>query len=340
MDPAQILDFSADLNPLGPPGEVRAILQEGLKALAHYPDPAYRRFRESAARAEQVDPSWILPGNGTAELIYLISRWKAGETVGVIVPTFTEYQRAAQSAGSEILLFPSDLGELLPKLKQVRLLFLCNPNNPTGTLWLASLLRDLLEEAGRSGTVVVVDEAYMDFVEDPEACSAVPWVEIFPHLIVLRSLTKILALPGLRIGYLVASPAVLQELQALQSPWALNGLAAWLGAEWIGRQKHRRFVEETREKLKLFRREFKAGLNGFPELRPLPTAANFFLCRLSQDHSAVDLAKRLASSGVLIRLCDDFSGLEKERFIRLAVRTPQENRRFLQLLQEVFAHVG
>ena len=348
LDPARILDFSADLNPLGPPAQLQAILQDGLKALAHYPDPAYRRFRESAGRAEQTDPSRILPGNGTAELIHLIGRWQAEEAAGVVVPTFTEYQRAARANGSPLQLFLlrensnflPDLGALLPKLRQVRLLFLCNPNNPTGTLWPAPLLRVLLEEAGRSGTRVVLDEAYMDFVADPEAGSVVRWVEEFPHLMVLRSLTKILALPGLRVGYLVAAPAVVQELQAIQPPWPLNGLAAWVGAEWLGQEGHRLFGAQTREKVGLFRREFETGLSGLAELRTQPSAVNFFLCRLNQGHVACDLARRLADSGVLIRVCDDFTGLEQGRFIRLAVRTPEENRRFLQLLQELFVHAG
>ena len=348
LHPAQVLDFSADLNPMGPPAEVRTLLEEGLKVLAHYPDPDYRQFCESAAQAEGLDPPCILPGNGTADLIHLIGRWKAGEPVGVAAPTFTEYQQAsaANSSATRFLPLREDFGfqpdpdEMLALLKEVRLFYLCNPNNPTGILWPAPLLRNLLEEAGWSGTTVVIDEAYMDFVAYPDRFSAAQWVETFPNLIVLRSLTKILALPGLRIGYLAASPAVRKGLNALQPPWALNGLAAWVGKEWIGKEAYEVFVQQTREKVKLFRAEFATGLAGFSELQAFPSAANFFLCRLAPGHSASDLARRLAGQGVLIRMCDDFTGLEPGRFVRLAVRTSQENQRFLRLLQEIFAHVG
>ena len=343
----QVLDFSANLNPVGPPPGVESLLEEARGRIRWYPEPTYREFRESVAKAEGVDPSCILPGNGTADLIHLISRWKARGRVAVVVPTFTEYERAAQADQSEVFplhlkeeldFFPDGLGREIGSLGAVQLLFLCNPNNPTGRLWPVKPLQELLGACQRAGTVVVVDEAYMEFLEDRLRYSSVPWVKRFQNLIVLRSMTKIFSVPGIRIGYGVTCEKTALALRQIQPPWPMNGLAASLGERLIGESG---FLERSRREIAGFRQQLRTDLQGLPGIKLVPSEANFILCRLMDPaQTAQGLAQDLARRGILIRVCDDFTGLEPGRFIRVAVRRPEENQRLLQALQEILRHAG
>ncbi len=338
---AEVLDFSADLNPLGPPPGLELVLREALQEITVYPEPTYRNLREALARAEGVEPEQILPGNGTAELIHLVTRWRRAALAAVVVPTFTEYERAVRADGGEVLPLhlreeedfdPSRLrADAALGPEEAQLGFICNPNNPTGRLWPAEELRRRLEEFHRAGMDVVVDEAYMDFVRDEGRYSAVDWIKEFPQLIVLRSLTKSFAVPGLRIGYGVASAERVGALAQLQPPWPVNGPAA-LAGQWLAGQQ--RFLDRCRRELAAIREQMESRLRELPGVRLFPSDCNFFLCRLTRaGRSAADLAAALADRGILIRVCDDFTGLERGRFFRVAVRTPEENDRLLAALR-------
>jgi len=335
------LDFSVDMNPFGPPSGLRSLLEEGLDQIHCYPEPSYRIFREAAAQVEGVDPSEILSGNGTADLIHLISRWKARDGVAVIVPAFTEYERAARADGSEPVrwMLREENGAFIPPvldkppwLERAGLLFLCNPNNPTGTLWPQEPLLRLLHLCEESGTILVVDEAYMDLVEDGNRHSLVPRVKESDHLIVLRSLTKGFAVPGLRLGYLAASSRTIRQLNGLQPPWSVNAVAAHAGPKLLQDQQ---YLADSRAGLQPLRRSLWNALGGIQGLIPYPSAANFFLCRLeNRNLSGSELVERLKNRGILIRTCDDFTGLAAGRFIRTAVRRMEENERLVASLKE------
>ncbi|MBI3332620.1 MAG: threonine-phosphate decarboxylase [Candidatus Omnitrophica bacterium] len=324
----EILDFSADLNPLGPPPDLGVLIQEAQGQIAWYPEPTYEEFREAAGRLHRADPAAILPGNGTADLIHLISRWRAGEDAAVAAPTFTEYERAVLANG----------GRITP-LDRARLLFLCNPNNPTGTVQPREELLKVAEACERRGAFLVVDEAYMDLVEDPLRYSMIRDLARFSRLIVLRSMTKSFAIPGLRVGYLAASPGIVAGLRDLQPPWPMNGLAASVGARLLERGEP--FLAQTRQALKRFRDSLREDLAGLGGIRPSPSSANFFLCRLEDPGwSNRRLADQLKERGILIRSCDDFTGLEPGRFIRVAVRRREENERLVGALREILRDAG
>ena len=336
----EVLDFSADLNPLGPPPGIEPVLREAFGEIGVYPEPTYRALREVLARTEGVHPDQILPGNGTAELIHLVTRGRRAARAAVVVPTFTEYERAILADGGEVVpvhlreeedFDPRALVDRQP-FPTAPLVFLCNPNNPTGRLWPEGRLREQLERLHRVGADVVVDEAYMDFVRDGERYSAVGWIREFPRLMVLRSLTKSFTVPGLRIGYLVAAAQRVEALAQLQPPWPVNGPAALVG-RWLAAQ--RGFVDQCRRELAALRERMGSQLQGLPGVRLFPTDCNFFLCRLSGNgRMAADLAAALAERGIGIRVCDDFTGLEGGCFFRVAVRTQGQNDRLLVALQE------
>jgi threonine-phosphate decarboxylase len=260
----------------------------------------------------------------------------------VVVPTFTEYERAVRADGGEVVpfLLREEDGFLPGPAPETgaRLLFLCNPNNPTGRIWPRDRLLEWLEACHRQRATAVVDEAYMDFVEEGLRFSAVRWLDRFPRLIVLRSMTKSFAVPGLRLGYLAASEQIVSELGGIQPPWPVNGPAA-LAGRWLAGQTG--YLEESRRSVRVFRQGLQEQLQGLPALRYVPSEANFILCRLAEPvRGAGWLAAALADRGILIRTCDDFTGLEKERFVRIAVRRPEQNERLLRALEEILNRAG
>ena len=338
LSPTEVLDFSADLNPLGPPPHWEALLQEAGPSVRHLPEPTCAEFRAAVARKEGVDPDQILPGNGTSDLIHLISRLHPRSRALVWVPTFTEYERAVLADGGEILPWSGEGHKDFPSWERIDLLFLCNPNNPTGFLWPKEDLLRLIRSADEAGAVSVVDETVMDLVEDSQRYSLIPQVDCLKRLIVLKSFSKSFAMPGLRIGSLVASRRMVQRLARIQPPWAMSSLAAWVGARLA---QEDRFLEESRRRLSDLRVGLWEGFRGIPELQPRPSAANFFLCRIADPRwTGPDLAQRLRRRGILIRTCDDFTGLAQGRFIRVSVRLEEENRRLLSALREIFGHAG
>jgi threonine-phosphate decarboxylase len=345
LDPREILDFSADLNPLGPPAGWEGRLAEGVKSLRWYPDPDYLDFRRAAADLHGLKPECILPGNGTAELIHLAARASRFRQGVVVVPTFTEYERALAAAGKPVVLWPLQAPGFGPpplpgdfSAWKNGLIFLCNPNNPTGTLWPKERLMELLARAGEHQVTVAVDEAYLDFVPDPERHSLAGQVRDFNNLMVLRSLTKSFALPGLRIGYLASGAETVAALAEGQPPWSLNALAAGLGP-WLLKQPG--YLAESRRELGKLRQGLLEGLRSVPGLRVHPSQANFFLCELTDGDLAVqELASRLGGQGILVRTCGDFTGLATGRFFRVAVRSWHENERLIGAMKGLFAHAG
>ncbi|MBI1953160.1 MAG: threonine-phosphate decarboxylase [Candidatus Omnitrophica bacterium] len=345
FDPPEVLDVSADLNPLGPPPGWEGRLAEGLKSLRWYPDPDYLDFRRAAACLHGLEPECILPGNGTAELIHLAAGASRFRRAVVAVPTFTEYERALAGRGKPISLWPLQApGFRPPSLPsdfsgcESGLIFLCNPNNPTGTLWPRESLVELLAAAGKHQATVVVDEAYLDFVPDPGRYSMAGQVKHFKNLIVLRSLTKSFALPGLRIGYLAAEPGMAAALAQEQPPWSLNALAAGLGPWLLEQSGH---LAESRRELTKLRLELLEDLRSVPGLRIHPSEANFFLCELTDPElSTREIRQALEGQGILIRTCDDFTGLTPGRFFRVAVKPRRENERLITAMKGLFAHAN
>lgn len=346
IPPEEIIDFSADLNPWAEGWVPPDLIQEAWRRARHYPDPVYRRFREAAAAWEGVEPESILPGNGTADLIHLISRWRKGARAFLPVPTFTEYARAVLSDGGTIASWPLpeergfDGSGLPPVLERAPadLLFLCNPNNPTGRLWPREILRETLDLCEQKGIFWVADEAYLDLVAEEDRHSLVSQAGRRRNGVVLRSLTKVFGLPGLRIGYAVGHPETVKALEAIQPPWPVNTLAAEVGTWLMGTAVGK--LAESRSLLESARTEMVRGLASVHSLRLFPSDANFLLGRLSGDSGlgVGEVADRLEGRGILIRRCDDFQGLEPDRFLRVAVRRPDDNHRLVELLREILGH--
>ncbi|BAY11874.1 threonine-phosphate decarboxylase CobD [Calothrix sp. NIES-2098] len=334
--PAAILDFSASISPLGPPNSAIAAIQSQIGNLRHYPDPNYSELRLALSHFHQLPFEWILPGNGSAELLTLVGRELAELAATVVItPAFGDYYRTLSAYNAQLLEFPVDLelGNLssfldnAQKLKKSGLL-LNNPHNPTGKLFLRESILPYLDRFA----LVVVDEAFMDFLPPDEEQSLISLVQEYDNLVVLRSLTKFYSLPGLRLGYAIAHPDRLSRWQLWRDPWPVNTLAS---AAAIAALQDREFQEQTWLWLPPARTQLLQGLAAIPGLKPENSAANFLLVESKQ--SILQLQQQLLTHHqILIRDCLSFKELG-DRFFRVAVRTQADNQSLLTALHSVIS---
>ncbi len=329
LDQNRLLDFSSNINPLGPPPGLLAHLRRVLPEITAYPTPQARELREALSAYFHVPPSSLMVGNGANELIHLLMLWKRPQRVLVPAPTFSEYERAALLCGARVERFPLPPGEPLDaeavgaKLGNGDLVVVCNPGNPTGTLYRQAELTVLMRNAEERGAAVMVDESFIPLTGHPEE-SVRGWVG--EHLWVVQSLTKLWGLPGLRLGCLIGPEKELGELTRLGDPWRVNLLAQEAGTYCL---QHDGYLGQAlalveRERLYLTRRLRAMGC-----FQVFDGAANYLLVRGLDPQFQVEVfAHRLAARGVLVRRADNFHGLN-ERYFRIAVRKRAENRRLL-----------
>jgi threonine-phosphate decarboxylase len=337
------IDFSVDVNPRGAPDVVRDIIHTCCDDVSVYPDPEATSFRTAIAQAHDIPVETVLPGNGAADLINVVAQQRSVQHALVLAPTFTEYAWAAARAGAEVSYLTATVADGFhyawsadvwrERLRGMDIVFLCNPNNPTGGVVSRDDVLQLVGYCHDAGALLVVDEAYMDFMTPSDETSVLSHAAWLPNLIVIRSLTKSFAIPGLRLGYAVAHPAIIEHLRAMQSAWPLNIFAMAVGEQLMHEQD---YMEQSRRRMQTMRDIFFHDIASIPYLQPYPSVANFLLCRItSLSWAAARLYEYLATRGVIIRCCDDFVGLEPGRFIRLAVKEQPAHDRLLHVLREL-----
>ncbi len=333
----RIVDFSASINPLGFPAAGLRAIRTALKQIVHYPDPDCWQLRQELAHQCGVDPEMILVGNGSTELIHLLPRALGIKSALIAGPTFEEYASALTDAGSAFQYlhakreerFLPPVKDLLRRFSALRskfdALFVCNPNNPTGQVLDLQAVRELAEAAKRQQGWLIVDEAFIDYCP---AQSVVSLVSEYPRLIVLRSLTKFYAMPGLRIGYLVGASQVVARLKDRQPPWSVNSLAQEVSLAVL---RDEAYATKSRTFMKGERSRLLQGLRSLSGLRVYPSAANFVLIELPATTNAGAVTDRLAAERLLVRDCSTLPGLTSQ-MIRLAIKTAKENRQLLAAL--------
>ena len=357
--PSGILDFSASISPLGPPQSAIAAIQTHLGSLGSYPDPEYRQLRTVLAQMHGLSASWFLPGNGAAELLTWVARDLAAlEETYLLTPAFGDYGRSLKAFGANIKPCPLSLSltqqqpsgiyHFLPEIPgaeagnptpsgnrqtpfnpAVSGLLLNNPHNPTGRLWLKEAIFPYLEQFA----LVVVDEAFMDFLPPEQQQSLIGAVCDCPNLAILRSLTKVYSVPGLRLGYAIAHPDRLRRWQQWRDPWPVNALAAAAAEAMV---QDTAFQQQTWDWLKSARSQLFQALAQFPGLQPYPGTANFLLVR--SDPSSSWLQEQLLQRHqILIRDCLSFPELG-DRYFRIAIRSPAENQRLLSGLADILGN--
>lgn len=331
-------DFSASINPLGPSPLVFRAIAENLWRIRHYPDPECGHLKKLLAGHLGVPPESLVLGNGGAELIYILPRALGINRALVVAPTFSEYAAALQAAGREVDYFYLPLeGEMDPFLAELKYkisdydaIFICNPNNPTGRLFQAGELTPLVEAAVEAGVTMVVDEAFIDFVDNRRECSLMALAAVTSGLVVLYSLTKFFGVPGLRLGAAVADPELSMRINRARDPWSVNALAQVAGSAALLDKEHMRATLE----LVGIERDFLSGLlSALPGVKPLRGAANFLLVDISGTGKTVgEIIPLLGRRGILVRDCSNFQGLHGQ-YIRIAVRSRSENEKLIASLR-------
>lgn len=330
------LDFSANVSPLGLPQGVADAIVAALPTADRYPDPLCRELRTALSRAEQLPEPWILCGNGAADLIYRLVWALKPRRALLPAPTFAEYAAALESAGCEVereTLHEADDFAVTEAFVQavnqnVDLVFLCQPNNPTGQITPPELVQRLVRRCADCGAVLVVDECFLDFLLQRDTLTAKPLLQTAPNLVILKAFTKLYAMAGVRLGYALCSDtALLDKMRAAGQPWAVSGLAQAAG---LAALEETAYADSVRTLIADQRPRLAAGLRALG-LRVVDGQANYLLFRAPADFGA-----KLRRHGAVVRGCGNYPGLD-ETWYRTAVRTQKENEQLLKIMREVLA---
>jgi histidinol-phosphate aminotransferase len=318
------LDFAVNVVPGGPPGWLLEALRDGLSRAAAYPDEGLAAAAVAARHGRP--PEEVVLLNGAAEAFWLLAQVLRPELAVVVAPSFTEPEAALQATGHRVqhVWRDPDSFHLDPAAvpAEADLVVTGNPNNPTGTLDPATTLAGL----ARPGRVLVIDEAFMEFTAGET--DSLAGRRDLPGLVVVRSLTKLWGLAGIRAGYLLAPPDIASLLRAARQPWSVNGLACAALAAWADQGADH--AAERVRRLVAIREQLAAALAALPRLRIWPSAANFLLLQVADGPAVL---AGLAARGIAVRPCHSFPGLTSNH-LRVAVRDPTDNQHLLDALAE------
>ena len=328
------LDFSANVSPLGLPKGVADAITAALPQADRYPDPLCRTLRAALSEAEGLPADQILCGNGAADLIFRLALAVKPRRALVTAPTFAEYATALETVGCTVERFTLNeandfavteefLDAIVPG---VEIVFLCQPNNPTGQLASPALVRRAAARCAACGAVLAVDECFLDFLPDGDRWTAKPLLHEDQNLIIFKALTKLYGMAGVRLGYcLSADAALLEKMRNAGQPWAVSSLAQAAG---VAALKETAYVARVRALIAAQKPKLTAGLRALG-LRVIEGRANYLLLQGPET-----LGGQLRQKGVVLRGCANYPGLDASWY-RTAVRTGPENERLLKTLQEV-----
>lgn len=330
------LDFSANVSPLGLPAGVAAAITNALPTADRYPDPLCRELRAALAGAEGVPADWILCGNGAADLIFRLALAVRPRRALLPAPTFAEYEAALQTVGcavqrvflreeNEFAVTEEFIDAVTP---ETDIVFLCQPNNPTGQVTPPARVERLVRRCAECGAVLVVDECFLDFLPDRDAWTAKQLLRDAPQLIILKAFTKLYAMAGVRLGYaLCGDAALLEKMRGAGQPWAVSSLAQAAG---LAALQETAYAGAVRALIAEQRPRMAAGLRALG-LRVMDGQANYLLFRATPD-----FGEKLRRRGAVVRSCANYPGLDAAWY-RTAVRTAEENTQLLQIMGEILA---
>jgi len=324
--PINFLDFSANINPLGLSEKILQTLQENFCGIVNYPDSNATELKSALSRKYKISAENLILLNGAAEFFYLYCNVFRPKKILIPVPSFSEYERAAKSSGAEVEFFFTraeknfkiDVEKILKR--NADCVIIGRPNNPTGNLISIEEILKLAEKFS-----VMIDESFIDFLPIESARNF-----LSEKIFVVQSLTKIFAIPGLRLGFAVAEKNFAERLNFAKDVWNVNFLAQKVGAVALSDEK---FLQDTRIWLEVEKKYFAEKLTELP-VKIFSPSVNFILIRLKSKELAAFTLKKLQEKKILVRNCANFAGLD-ERYLRLAIRTRAENNLLLEALREI-----
>jgi threonine-phosphate decarboxylase len=338
--PEEIIDMSSNINPL----DLISYLKDHIEAVGSFPEVDGREISERFADSCRIDPKRVLAGNGTTQIIYALPQALGIQKALIAGPTYSDYADACHLHNVKTAFafaeaskdFQTDINQIKTRLDKVDAVFICNPNNPTGSL----IPPDALESLCRSypETVFIIDESYLPFVPGGEALS-LRRLE-YGNLIVLSSISKIFAIPGLRIGFVISAANIIKKFNRFLQPWSVNSLAQ-LAVRYLMAHKDDAdvFIEKTRRHIRAERRRFLDAAKEFSDIHLFPSTTNFMLAQLPYALQAEEVINRLSRDKILIRNCGNFNGLSN-RFVRVSLKTTEINNMLAAKLAKIARNTG
>ena len=333
-----VLDYSANLNPLGMPDSVKRVLAQSVDSFDVYPDPYCRDLTQAIAQFEDISASKVLPTAGATDAITRACLVVKPQSALVCAPCYSGYEQALEQVGAKIVrhnLREDEHFQVTNRILEdidtgIDLIFLANPNNPTGALLDRDVLINVLDAALRSNAMVVLDECFIDLTPHTGSNDL---LATYSKLIIVKAFTKTFALAGLRAGYaLCSNPSFIAQMNDLGQTWAVSTPAQLAG---IAALQEAGYIELAKNLIAAERERLVGALQNYG-MQVVPGCANYIMFKCDKETVPVALHDAFLAQGILIRSCENFCGLDDSWF-RIAVRAPEENTRFLVALQEVFA---
>lgn len=335
LEANKIIDFSSNINPFIV-DSMDKIVAAGVGSLQKYPDIKYRRLRKNIADYLGVDDSQVIPGNGATEIIYLLMRNLSGR-LAIINPTFSEYRKGAELAGLSVVDFVMDwkkdfkldLDEIYRRKDEFDSIFICNPNNPDGSV---REIKKLLEFAEKEGKLLIVDETFIEFADSEKDRSLVNMVEKSKNLFIIRAVTKFFGIPGIRLGYGISSNReLLQKMYDEKEPWTINSFAD-SASDFIFKEEE--YIRKSKEYFSKERVCMINEINKIDGIKAFNSDANFILVRF-ENRNVLDVKENLLKrAGLLIRDASNFIGLDSS-FARVAIKNHEQNTVLVDALRSV-----
>ena len=329
-----ILDFSSNISPIGPPTDVKKSITKNINKIQIYPDSDSDQLRKKIGKALKVPLDCVTVGNGATEIIYnFCFAFSKKPNVLIPIPTFGEYEAASKLYGCKVSFFKTmdlnvNLSDFIRKIPKNGCVFLCNPNNPTGTLLTKKSILQILKQAKRKLSLLFVDECFMELVPDKQE-SVIDFVKSYDNLFVLRSLTKSYGLAGIRIGYGIANKKLISIINKIKIPWNVNGLAQQAASSVLSNSGYLKRANNIIRKESNFLRNQILNIPGF---ECSPSTTNFILLKTKLKSNLVQ--KKLLNKKILVRDCSSFRGLN-DHYIRIAVKTRKENKILIKELRNL-----
>lgn len=342
LDPKNIIKFGANVNPLGLSENVKQQLASRLDILSSYPDRDYTTLRNTISEYCNVPAEFILPGNGSSELIALLIQERNPKHTLILGPTYSEYSRELSFSGStqeyyhlrEEDNFVLNVDDLCQTLEgNYDFLIICNPNNPTSSAITREDLQKLLTFCAEKNIFVMIDETYVEFAPDISEITAVTLTKEFTNLMVLRGVSKFYAAPGMRLGYgITGNLDFLKKMKEKQVPWSLNSLGALAGELML---QDKDYIHRTRELILSERTRLLQALVEIPIYKTYPAYANFILLKIQKPVlTSYDVFDACIRQGLMIRDCSSFECLDGE-YIRFCIMNLEDNTRLLNILSSL-----
>ena len=325
--PDKVYDFSEIVNPLGPPTFVKENWQSYAHLITKYPDPSGEPFLSAAGQYHEVSQSQVIVGNGAAEIFASLAKRYENKRGILIHPTFSEYAATLAPYNVDIIeivaLQSLPMKKVFEEIRRADVIYICRPNNPTGYLIPLKEVIELAKHAKMYSCEVVLDEAFIDFIDEKE--SFIPYLNDFPNVIVVRSMTKMYAIPGIRLGYAIADEEMILDIRSRVSHWNSNAIATAIGTECLKEEVYRlqaiAFANEMREQITQFLEKWNCTV--------LPSFANFICFQLPNPSLSKEFFEYLLAKGCVLRHTENFVGLEGKWF-RIGMKEKSQ----MELLQK------